>query len=70
MDLRILKASVHNQARIGRTGEIIGVSAAGIVVQAGAGALKLERVQKPGGKPVAVRDFINGTRVATGMMLV
>ena len=69
MDLRILKASVHNQTQIGRAGEIVGVSAAGIVVQTGAGALKLERVQKPGGKPVAVRDFINGIRVATGMML-
>lgn len=70
MGLRILKASVHNQTQTGRAGEIVGVSAAGIVVQTGAGTLKLERVQKPGGKPVAVRDFINGTRVATGMMLV
>ena len=69
MDLRILKASVGSQARTGRAGEIVGVSAAGIVVQTGAGTLKLERVQKSGGRPVAVRDFINGTRVATGMML-
>ncbi len=69
MDLRILKASVHNQTQTGRAGEIVGVSAAGIVVQTGAGMLKLERVQKPGGKPLAVRDFINGTRVAAGMTL-
>ena len=70
MNLRILKASVHDPVQTGWPGEIIGVSAAGIVVQTGAGTLKLERVQKSGGKPVAVRDFINGTRVAAGMALV
>ncbi len=69
MDLRILKASVQDRTRTGRTGEITGVSAAGIEVQTGAGALNLERVQKSGGNPVAVRDFINGTRVAAGMTL-
>ncbi len=69
MDLRILEASVDDPARTGRVGEIIGVSAAGIVVQTGTGTLNLERVQRSGGKPVAVRDFINGTRVAAGMAL-
>ncbi len=69
MDLRILEASVDDPARTGRVGEIIEVSAAGIVVQTGTGTLNLERVQRAGGKPVAVRDFINGTRVAAGMAL-
>ncbi len=70
IDLRILQASIHNHTRTGKAGEIIGVSGAGIVVQTGAGALKLEKVQKSGGKPVAARDFINGTRIETGMTLV
>ena len=69
MDLRILQASVHDRTRIGRSGEIIAVSGTGIVVQTGSGTLNLERVQKSGGKAVAIRDFINGTRVETGMTL-
>ncbi len=69
MDLRILKARVEHQTQTGRVGEVVKVSATGIVVQTGAGTLNLERVQKSGGKPVAVRDFINGTRVTAGMAL-
>ena len=69
LSLRILKAGVGSPARIGRPGEIAGVSAAGIEVQTGSGTLILEKVQKSGGKPVAVRDFINGVRVCTGMIL-
>lgn len=47
-------------------GTIIAVGGDGIEVQTGAGTLTLTRVQLAGGKPIAVKDFLNGQRVTIG----
>lgn len=47
-------------------GEIIDVSANGIRVATGKGILNFTRVQKPGGKVLSVRDFLNGFSLEAG----
>lgn len=47
-------------------GEIISASASGIHVATGRGILNITRVQKPGGKVLAVRDFLNGFSLEVG----
>mgnify|MGYP001825688552 FL=1 len=47
-------------------GEIIEVSAQGICVSTGEGQLKITRIQKPGGKVLEIRDFLNGFAVNPG----
>ena len=49
-------------------GEVIAVTADGIVVQTGDGALELTRVQRAGGRPVAAVDFARG-RALEGVRL-
>jgi len=49
-------------------GEVIAVTADGIVVQTGDGALELTRVQRAGGRPVAAADFARG-RALEGVRL-
>jgi methionyl-tRNA formyltransferase len=48
-------------------GTILDVSAEGVVVACGTGALVLTQLQKPGGKRLAVREFLAGTHLAAGM---
>lgn len=47
-------------------GTITGVDAAGVHVQTGRGALTLTRLQAAGGRPLAVREFLNGTPLRPG----
>jgi methionyl-tRNA formyltransferase len=52
-----------------------GESAAGevltddLVVAGGSGAVRLTKLQKAGGKPLAAADFLRGTPIAPGTML-
>ena len=50
----------------GEPGVIADVSAEGIVVTCGSGALRLTQLQKPGGKRLPVREFLAGASVASG----
>lgn len=46
----------------GRPGEIIAVDKSGLLVACGQGALRLARLQLPGGKPLAFSDLFNSRR--------
>ncbi len=50
----------------GEPGVIADVSADGIVVTCGSGALKLTQLQKPGGKRLPVREFLAGASLSKG----
>ncbi len=47
-------------------GQIIQASARGILVGAGGGSLHISRLQKPGGKILDTRDFLNGFSIKAG----
>ncbi|MDR6449474.1 methionyl-tRNA formyltransferase [Paraburkholderia terricola] len=47
-------------------GTIMAVSAEGVVVACGEGALRLTQLQKPGGKRLPVREFLAGAALAAG----
>ena len=49
----------------GQPGEIIGIDH-GIVVACGAGALRIEELQKPGGKRLNWKEFLAGTPLRPG----
>jgi methionyl-tRNA formyltransferase len=50
----------------GAPGTIAEVSAEGVVVNCGEGALRLTQLQKPGGKRLPVREFLAGSTLAAG----
>ena len=64
--LRIWMCSVSNQATVGKpAGTVVGVSKNAISVQTGEGVLDILILQKQGGRPLSVKDFLNGTAVTT-----
>jgi len=66
-NLRVLQAAVA-EAPVGATpGEVISADSAGIVVASGRGGLALTVVQRPGGRPMAAAEFVNGAKIVPGM---
>ncbi|HEY4352644.1 MAG TPA: methionyl-tRNA formyltransferase [Paraburkholderia sp.] len=60
-------AAIPAQAQTGSTpGTITEVSAEGVIVACGEGALRLTQLQKPGGKRLPVREFLAGSTLAEG----
>ncbi len=53
----------------GPAGQVLAVGPEGIVVACGSGALRLTRLQKPGGKRLPAADFLRGTPVVVGAQL-
>lgn len=49
-------------------GTIVGVDDAGVAVACGDGVLRLTQLQRPGGKRLAVADFLRGFSLAPGMV--
>jgi len=49
----------------GKPGEVLDITN-GIVIACGAGALRIEELQKPGGKRMAWKDFLRGTPLLPG----
>ncbi len=58
--LRIWLAEAATAAPAGRPGEILATARDGIVVACGQGALRLTRLQLPGGKPMDAAALLNG----------
>ena len=53
----------------GKPGEIVVADGERLVIACAQGALLLEEVQRPGGKRMAIRDFLRGAPVARGAFL-
>ncbi|MBI4987137.1 MAG: methionyl-tRNA formyltransferase [Rhodocyclales bacterium] len=54
------------EARGGRPGTVLEVGADGILVACGTGSLRLQELQKPGGKRLPAGDFLRGFPLAAG----
>lgn len=65
--LRVWRASVFEGA--GKPGQILRTSRAGIEVACGAGALRIEALQRHGGRRLAAGAFLNGYRLEPGEVL-
>ncbi|SRR5581483_9735147 len=50
----------------GEPGTVVEAGSGGVLVQTGAGVLNIQRLQLAGGRALAVREFLNGTRIAPG----
>ena len=68
MTIRIIKASHINSQSKGKIGQVLSADNGGVVVQTGQGQLNVEVLQKPGGKTLAVADFLNGMSITKGMV--
>lgn len=65
--IRIWDAEVLPQDKDAAPGTVIAESRDGIDVMAGEGILRITRLQLPGGKPMAVTDFINAQSLQGGV---
>jgi methionyl-tRNA formyltransferase len=60
LELRILDAQITDQQTDLPVGSITHIDKAGLHVQTGAGGLALNKLQKPGGKPMDAKALLNG----------
>jgi methionyl-tRNA formyltransferase len=68
--LRLLLAEPVANCLVGEMpGEVLSANADGIVISCGDGAVRVTQLQKPGSRPMAVRDFLNGNPIAEGQRL-
>lgn len=67
--LKIWRASIVKTPVADLCGRVITVAADHIIVQCGQDALRLEVVQRPGGKRLSIGDFLRGTTVSQGACL-
>jgi len=67
--LRLWKAECDTATHHVAPGTILAASRTGINVACGTGSLLIVELQRPGGKPLPVADFLNGMSLATGIKL-
>ena len=53
----------------GKPGEVLASDADNLVIACGEAALRIEQVQRPGGRRMAARDFLRGTSLRRGALL-
>ena len=68
-DLRILRASPTVRGHDASPGEVISIEQNTLLVACGVGALQLTTLQKPGGRALTTKEFLNGNKVACGDLL-
>lgn len=64
--LRIHRVRVADDALAGSPGEIVAVDGDAVHVQTGSGVVALEVLQRPGGRRLAAREFLNGMPLPVG----
>ncbi len=64
--IRILSATVLAQSSSDTPGTVIEISSEGICIAAGEGCLLITKLQKAGSKPMAAKDFLNGSKIKVG----
>jgi methionyl-tRNA formyltransferase len=67
--IHVHKSSCRALEDHARAGEVLGADSQGILVQTGRGQLNIEQLQRPGGKILNVRDFLNGMPITVGTVL-
>lgn len=67
--LRIWSAKIHPEPIEGSPGEIVGVERNALLVATGDGVLRLEELQLPGKRRMAVTDLLNSQSIQTGEQL-
>ena len=66
--LKVWGAEVANAQAAAAPGAVLEVHASGVLVACGEGVLRLTLLQRPGGKRLAVADFLRGFSLAPGMV--
>lgn len=64
--LKIWQAKIVVGEIVGKPGEIVAADREGIAVACGSGMLRIEMVQKPGGKKLSTADFLAGNNLQPG----
>ena len=64
--LRILSARVMAEPSADSPGTVTGISNEGIIVATAEGSLLITQLQKAGSKPMATKDFLNGSKITVG----
>lgn len=67
LNIRILRAEAIAYEGDAAPGQVLNADKSGILVAAGNGAVSVQEIQKPGGKPMAIASFLNGMQVQKGM---
>lgn len=68
--MKIFKSKVLDDKKYKEVGKIIKVSKEGIEVSTGKGTLLVEKIQFPNGKPLEVKQYINGHSIEEGTILI
>jgi methionyl-tRNA formyltransferase len=58
-----------SKSAAGVPGEVIGADAEGLLVATGDGVVRVRRLQRPGGKMLAAREFLRGFPIEAGVVL-
>ncbi|MXZ81634.1 MAG: methionyl-tRNA formyltransferase, partial [Gammaproteobacteria bacterium] len=67
--LKILRAAAVAHVEPACPGRVLSAGPDGLLVKAGRDAVRIERVQRPGGRAVDVREYLNGHPVPPGTVL-
>jgi methionyl-tRNA formyltransferase len=64
--IRLWRAEAIDRAADAAPGTVLAADAAGLVIAAGSGALRITELQRPGGRRMATREFLAGCPIAVG----
>ena len=67
--MKIYKSSIASDNSNKEPGTILKADKSGILVKAGEGSLLVEQIQFPNGKPMKVKDYMNGNTIEDGIIL-